>query len=52
MAAVLSLPIAVASLVVDLGLHDPWASVVVAQGLNSFGSQTLERRVGRWGAQA
>ena len=36
LAAVLGLLIVVASLVAERRLHDPWASVVVAQGLNSL----------------
>ena len=52
LAAVLGLLIVVASLVAEHRLHDPWASVVVVQGLNSFGLQTLERRLNHWGAQA
>ena len=50
--AVLGLLIVVASLVAEHRLHDPWASVVVVQGLNSLGLQTLERRLNHWGAQA
>ena len=44
--------IAVASLVAERRLSGAWASVVVARGLRSCGSQTLERRLSSCGVQA
>ena len=50
--AVCGLLIVVASLVVEHGLWDTWASVVVALRLSSCGSQALERRLSSCGTRA
>ena len=51
-AAVCDLLIALASLVAEHGLKGMWASVIVAHGLSSCGSQALERRLSSCGAGA
>ena len=52
LAEVCRLLIALASLIAMHGLQGVWASVVVAHGLGSCGSQAIEHRLNRCGPQA